>query len=95
MRLFKEDNFNIVIDPEAKIIPEFKKIITSDKDRKKRNAHRELSYIYFMCDYRSPYSIYPKEERKQRLIKDLQFNEDTPVTKLVQMGMDKYRSRSV
>ena len=24
MRLFKEDNFNVVIDPEAKIIPEFK-----------------------------------------------------------------------
>ena len=30
MRLFKEDNFNIVIDPEAKIIPEYKKIITRE-----------------------------------------------------------------
>jgi len=90
MRLFKEDNFNVVIDPEAKIIPEFKKIITSDKDRKKRNAHKQLSYIYFMCDYRSPYSIYPEEERKQRLIKDLQFDEESPITNLVQMGMDKY-----
>ena len=90
MRLFKEDNFNIIINPEAKLIPEFKKIITSDKDRKKRNAHRHLSYIYFMCDYRSPYSIYPEEERKQRLLKDLHFNEDSPITDYVRAGMDKY-----
>ena len=90
MRLFKEDNFNIIINPEAKLIPEFKKIITSDKDRKKRNAHRQLSYIYFMCDYRSPYSIYPEEERKQRLLKDLHFNEDSPITDYVRAGMDKY-----
>jgi hypothetical protein len=90
MKLFKEDNFNIIINPEAKLIPEFKKIITNDKDRKKRNAHRHLSYIYFMCDYRSPYSIYPEEERKQRLSKDLQLNNDDAISKLIKSGMDKY-----
>jgi len=83
MRLFKEDNFQVVINPEAKLIPEFKKIITNDKDRKKRNAQKHLAYIYFMCDYRSPYSIYPEGERKQRLHK-------CPITQFVRNGMDKY-----
>ena len=90
MKLFKEDNFQVVINPEAKLIPEFKKIITNDKDRKKRNAYKHLSYIYFMCDYRSPYTIYPEEERKQRLIKDLHIDETCPITNLVESGMDKY-----
>ncbi len=90
MKLFKEDNFQVVINPEAKLIPEFKKIITNDKDRKKRNAYKHLSYIYFMCDYRSPYSIYPEGERKQRLLKDLHIDDKCPITQFVLDGMDKY-----
>ena len=65
MRLFKEDNFQVVINPEAKLIPEFKKIITNDKDRKKRNAHKHLAYIYFICDYRSPIRYIPKEKENK------------------------------
>ena len=48
MKLFKEENFQVVIETEAKLIPEFKKIIVNDKDRKKRTAHKYLSFIYFM-----------------------------------------------
>ena len=90
MRLFKEDNFQVVINPEAKLIPEFKKIITNDKDRKKRNAQKHFAYIYFMCDYRSPYSIYPEGERNQRLLKDLHIDDKCPITQFVRNGMDKY-----
>jgi len=43
-----------------------------------------------MCDYRSPYTIYPEEERRQRLIKDLHIDETCPITNLVESGMDKY-----
>ena len=67
MRLFK-DNFQVVINPEAKLIPEFKKIITNDKTGKKE-THTNTSHTFALCDYRSPYSIYPEGERKQRLLK--------------------------
>jgi len=90
MKLFREENFQVVIETEARIIPEFKKIIVNDKDRKKRTAFKYLSFIYFMCDYRSPYSIYPEAERKRRLLEDLKI--DTAITDDVKRGMDKYNN---
>lgn len=71
MRLFREENFQVIIDPELKTIPQFKRIITRDRDRKKRAAFKELAYIYFVYDYKSPYFIYPEAERRTRVRKDL------------------------
>ena len=90
MKLFKEENFQVVIETEAKLIPEFKKIIVDDKDRKKRTAHKYLSFIYFMCDYRSPYSIYPEKERTKRLLKDLHIDDKSSISQFILDGMDKY-----
>jgi hypothetical protein len=72
MRLFKEENFQVIVEPELRLISEFKRIITRDRDRKKRGAFKELSYIYFVYDYKSPYFIYPETERKIRVRKDLE-----------------------
>ena len=72
MQLFKEENFQVIIDPELRTIPQFKKLITRDRDRKKRDAFKELSYIYFVYDYKSPYFIYPEDERRVRARKDLE-----------------------
>ena len=72
MQLFREENFQVIIDPELKVIPQFKRIITRDRDRKKRAAFKELAYIYFAYDYKSPYFIYPETERKMRVRKDLE-----------------------
>lgn len=83
MGLFREENYKIIIEPEIKLIPEFKRLIMRDKDRQKRNALTELAYVYFKTDYRSPYYIYPPEEREARIKKDLQlpedFKEDLPI----------------
>jgi len=72
MQLFREENFQVIIDPELKAIPQFKRIITRDRDRKKRAAFKELAYIYFVYDYKSPYFIYPGTERRMRVRKDLE-----------------------
>lgn len=71
MRLFREENFQVIVDPEVKTIPEFRKLVTRDKDRFKRTVFLELAYIYHMCDHRSPYAIYSSDERKVRVRKDL------------------------
>lgn len=72
MRLFREENFQVIVDPELRTIPQFKRIITRDRDRKKRSAFKELAYIYFVYDYKSPYFIYPEAERRIRVRKDLE-----------------------
>jgi len=76
MRLFEDLRGRVVPTPEAKLIPEIKEIIKRSKD----NGLAELSYLYFMYDYRSPYATYSPEARKKILLNDLnlsKFKEDT------------------
>jgi hypothetical protein len=73
MSMFEEVDGRVVVSFEQKTIPEFRRIIERDKDRNKRVATQEFSYIYFMCDYRSPYvKNTPEAERGAKLKKELQ-----------------------
>lgn len=90
MQLFKEENFKIILEPEIKIIPEFKLLITRDKDRKKRLAFAELAYVYFMVSFKSPYSIYHKTERSQRIIREVKLPEGWRPDSAIEKAMVKY-----
>jgi len=92
MQLFREENFQVIIDPELKVIPQFKRIITRDRDRKKRAAFKELAYIYFAYDYKSPYFIYPETERKMRVRKDLELEPGWMEDKEMKDAIAKYIS---
>jgi hypothetical protein len=76
MRLFEDLRGRVVPTPEAKLVPEIKKIIARSKD----NGLGELSYLYFMYDYRSPYATYSPDARKRILLTELnlpaKFQED-------------------
>lgn len=63
MNLFIEDQWKIKVSPEAKLVPEFKALITKDKTKDKRNAIADLAFVYFYTDYKSPYSKYTATER--------------------------------
>lgn len=71
MQFFREENHRVVVDLEIKTVKEFRELIAKDKDRNKREATMWFSYLYFMVDYRSPFIIYPEEERTQRVCKML------------------------
>ena len=55
MKLFDLKARIVVVSPEALLIPEFKDLWDRDKSKDKLKAHRELSYVYFISDYKSPY----------------------------------------
>jgi len=76
MSLFQEEKYKVTVTPEIKLIPEFSVIWTRDKDSHKRVAVQEFSYIYFITDYKSPYTIYSGEERLGVVKKDLGFDPD-------------------
>ena len=95
MQLFKEENFKIILDPEIKIIPAFKLLITRDKDRKKRGAFAELAYVYFMVSYKSPYGIYHPQERSERIKGELNLSEDWRPDNDVKAAMDKYNALQI
>lgn len=90
MRLFKEENFKVVVDVELKLIPEFKALLSRDKTTDKKNALKEFSYIYFVYDHKSPYYIYPEEERCLRVSRDSGLGEDYTPDQKVKAAIRKY-----
>lgn len=70
MGLFDYKDYKVVIHPDVVAIPAFKKIWERDKTKNKHKATQELSYIYFVNDFKSPYSIYPVDDRKVKVLND-------------------------
>jgi len=89
MRIFElTEDFKIKIDPEVLYIPDFKKVYDADKGKKKDTAMDHLAYIYYMCDFNSPYSNFPEQKRKETVCSQLfqDANYKIPPYVLVAMG---------
>lgn len=69
--LFELENNTVKFAPILLTIKEFKKLWARDRTVEKKQAVAELSYIFFMIDYKSIYRSYDEEERKERIIEDL------------------------
>ena len=59
----------IIIEDELLLIPEFHKIYTEDTSTNKSLSFKIFEYIYFMCDYKSPYNNYG-EDKETQIVKD-------------------------
>jgi len=93
MGLFSLKEDKVIIDPNTLVIPEFLQIWKSDKSTGKTDAHKILSYIYFYCDFASPYAIYPLHQRKAMLLTDfLKGNEKLISNSVVDNALRKYKS---
>ena len=90
MRLFREESFKVVVDTELKLIPEFKALITRDRTKDKKEALKEFSYIYFIHDHKSPYYIYPEDERRLRVSTDTGLGPDYKPDDKVKAAIRKY-----
>ena len=91
MGVFKEENHRIIIDPEVKFIPAFAKLIARDKDRQKRNAQKELAYVYYVCDFLSPYNIYDSEERDIRSQRACNFKDGWKKDVVIKKAIEQYQ----
>lgn len=81
-----------VIHPAALQIPVFKKLWTRDKSKTKTKALNELTYIYFVADYKSDFSdIIDEKERKEEVSKIVDVKEDEVVTEAIEF----YKARQV
>lgn len=91
MSLFKLEGFDVVVDPELRVINEFRLLIAEDKDRNKKNAVTWFAYIYHMYDYKSPYQLYDTRERHLRVCKDLNLPADFKPSDRHDMAIAKYQ----
>ncbi len=62
---------NIIPDPNKLMIPAFSRIWERDKDKTKSVAMKELAFIYYMADFKSPYSSIPEDDRAAHIINDI------------------------
>jgi len=90
MKLFVMEGFTVKVDPELRVIKEFRELIAEDKHREKPNATLWFAYIYHMLDYKSPYQIYEAGERHVRVCKDLKLPPDFKTSTRMKAAMKKY-----
>lgn len=96
MKLFSLGKGNKVeVNPAALQIKEFKEVWNRCKDKDKESAIKELSYVYFLADYKSVYLSVAPEEREQVIIEDLFEDKYWKPDKEVQEAIRKYQELQV
>lgn len=105
MQLITLENDYPILVPEVRLIKEFNALIVRDRGskgdtqaRKKKQATKELAFIYFYVDYKSSYLLYPDREvnpdddvRLEKLKKDLELGDDFVIDALIEAAITKYK----
>lgn len=81
----------IKLNPDILAIPAFGEIWDADKTKSKNKAMKEITYIYMMCDFNSPYYTYPEYRRRTEVARDILGSEDAKIEKRLLEGMQKYK----
>lgn len=76
IRLFKYENYEVKVEPEALLLTPFKILYERDKSKDKSMAKQELAFVYFMKDPRSDYQyIIDERDREKEVIIGLGMSE--------------------
>ena len=77
---------------ESLSIPPFDQIWARDKSKTKEQAAKEIKYIFFLCDYNSPYRKAYSEVDIERIVKEDFIKDDKWVPdNLIKEGIKKYQ----
>lgn len=90
MGLFHLEGNIVQIEPDSLAIPEMRAVWDRDKTRTKEIAYKELSYIYFVIDFKSPYQNIADEHREAEVIKDFIKDDKWRPDALVNLAIEKY-----
>lgn len=99
INLIKLEDDKPVYNAEARTIKEFRAVIERDRGskgdndgRKKLMALKELAFVYYYCDYRSPFVCNFEEDVRIKEIKEaIGLDESWKLDKVVNEACDKYR----
>lgn len=69
--MFELNEGKVIVDPNKLAVPAFKKVWDSDKSKSKEQAFNYLAYVYYMCDYKSPYANYPDNKRHELICEQI------------------------
>lgn len=84
------ENGKLNVSPASLSIKEFSDIWEADTTPTKDKAIKELSFVYFMCWYKSPYKGYDTKERINKLRTDVIQDPKWQMPERVARAMAKY-----
>jgi hypothetical protein len=90
MNLFTVDNQRVTFSPEALTVKEFKALWERDTSKHKELATEELSYVFYMTDYRSAYLAYDVEARENKIINDVITKKGWKPDEKIKTAIEKY-----
>jgi hypothetical protein len=89
MSLFKFEKNKVNLEKDIAFIKEFAYLL------KQKNSDQLLAFVYHFCDWKSPYAVYPQEERQQKLLVDFLDNKTELLEKeYLQNAISKYQELS-
>lgn len=68
--MFDLKNGNIIPDPNKLLIPQFEKLWERDKTKDKSIAMKELAFVYYYTDFKSPYRNIPEDQKDEMIMND-------------------------
>lgn len=90
MGIFDYSNHKVILHPDSVVIPPFIDIWERDKTKQKHKATKELSYVYFVCDFKSPYAIYNSNDIEAKVQEDFIKDDKWEPDDVVKAAMHKY-----
>jgi len=93
MKLFKYEDYQITVEPEALMLKPFRAIWNRDKNENKERAMQELAYIYFMEDPRSDYQTFlDRDVRSEQICEGQGMSKKWKPDKIVEEAQRFYAS---
>ena len=88
------DMSRILLNPDLLAITEFRTIWNNDKSKDKLTAFKELTFIYFMSDFNSPYSKFSEENKQEICSRDIMGDSNYRIPSIIAAAIAKYTELS-
>ena len=92
MKLFKFENFKVIVEPEALLLKPFKDIWDRDPSEERDMAMKELAYIYFYADPRSDYMYLTDDKERSKAIIEGEAMKGWKVDKTIKAAIEFYKT---
>jgi len=90
MELLTIVNNRLQVSPYALVVKEFKDIWDRDLTITKDTAIAELSFVHFMCDFKSPFRGYESIDKIARIIKEVRLPTAWISDSIIKSAIEKY-----
>lgn len=96
MKLINYDGVDFSITDEALLVPSIREMFRADKSKKKEEFWRQIGYLWFMCDPRSPYMYLTNDISRDKEVRQIEgFDSKWKIPDKLKEAMDQYKRLAI